>query len=87
MPGDPFLTSVMTISLKTYIFVKVREGKQGKGREGREEGKGKGKEGKGREGKGRKRRREGEREGREGKGREGKKVREINGGKATFQNK
>ena len=46
--GDPFLSLVMTIFIKTYIFVKVREGK---GREG--------KEGKGREGEeGRKERRE-----------------------------
>ena len=37
MSGDIFLTRVMTIFIKTYIFVKVREageGKEGKGREG-----------------------------------------------------
>ena len=41
MSGDLFLTRVMTILMKTNIFVKVREGK---GREGKE-----GREGKGRE--------------------------------------
>ena len=35
MSGDPFLTRVMTIFIKTYIFVKVREGRGGEGREGR----------------------------------------------------
>ena len=35
MSGDPFLTRVMTIFIKTYIFVKVREGKGRKGREGK----------------------------------------------------
>ena len=41
MSGDPFLTRVMTIFIKTYIFVKVREGKEGRkegGKGGREEG-------------------------------------------------
>ena len=28
MSGDPFLTQVMTIFIKTYIFVKVREGRK-----------------------------------------------------------
>ena len=53
MSGEPFLTRAMTIFIKTYIFVKVREGK-GRGGKGR-----KGREGKGREGK------EGRKEGRE----------------------
>ena len=85
MSADPCLTPVMTIIENTYIFVKVREGKEvtgregtgreGKGREGRE-GTGRngregrgGKEGKGRDGKGRKGKGW---KGREAKGREGK---------------
>ena len=36
MSGDPFLNQVMTIFIKTYIFVKVREGKGREGREGKE---------------------------------------------------
>ena len=38
MSGDPFLSRVMTIFIKTYIFVKMREGQRrgGKGRKGRE---------------------------------------------------
>ena len=39
MSGDPFLTRVMTIFIKTYIFVKVREeGRKGGRKEGREKG-------------------------------------------------
>ena len=38
MSGDLFLTRVMTIFIKTYIFVKVREGKRREGKEGRKEG-------------------------------------------------
>ena len=60
MSGDPCLTRVMTIFTKTYIFVKVREGK---GRGGRE--------GKGREGK--EERKEGRKEGRKGGREEGRK--------------
>ena len=46
MFGDPFLTRVMTIFIKTYIFVKVTDGKGSKGREGQGR---EGREGKGRE--------------------------------------
>ena len=35
MSGDAFFTRVMTIFIKTHIFVKVREGKGSKGREGK----------------------------------------------------
>ena len=62
MSGDQFVTRVMTIFIKTYIFVKVREGKGRKGREGK--GKGGRKEGR-KEG-----REEGRKEGRE-EGRKG----------------
>ena len=41
MSGDHFLTRVMTIYIKAYILVKVREGR---GREGREEGRKEGRE-------------------------------------------
>ena len=44
MSGDPFLTRVMTIFIKTYICVKVREGKEGR-KEGREEGRKEGRKG------------------------------------------
>ena len=40
MSGDPFLSRVMTIFIKTYIFVKVREVRK----EGRKEGRKRGRE-------------------------------------------
>ena len=64
MSGDPFLTQVMTIFIKTYSFVKVREGKErgGKGRkEGRKEGTEEGRKG-------------GSEEGRKGGRKEGRKA-------------
>ena len=36
MSGDPFLTRVMTIFIKAYIFVKGREGEGREGKEGKE---------------------------------------------------
>ena len=67
MSGDPFLTRVMTIFIKTNICVKVREGK-GRGGKGR-----KGREGKGTE--------EGRKEGRKGGREEGRKGGRMEGRK------
>ena len=36
--GDPLLTRVMTIFIKTYIFVKVREGRKERKKEERKDG-------------------------------------------------
>ena len=45
MSGDKFLTRVMTIFVKTYIFVKVREGRKGGREEGRKGGREEGRKG------------------------------------------
>ena len=68
MSGDPLLTRVMTILIKTYIFIKVREGRKEARKEGREEGRKGGRE-EGRKG-GREEGRKGGREERRKGGRE-----------------
>ena len=64
MSGDPFLIRIMTIFIKTYIFVKVREGRKEGRKEGTEEGRKGGRE-------------EGRKEGRKGGRKEGPESLEV----------